>query len=299
MLQQRFEILANLYLIAQKGLSEADCLHYPAGRLSKIQPVQTSHPHVRRLVFLRQYEMLNALKSMQQMRFENDTAPVVIQVQKHLPNDPYFSSWKCVIERGHEIITKNLTEKSISNETIRNFPYVIFKDFPSIQRFSDALYMDLVIDWMRSPEKFPGCGFLHIEEVQENSSIVICLRNCDFRLEVGQKYGLFERYIDFNTKKAIDGLKNVTKTAITILDNPRLLDEPQDVRKVPKEVEQAISNIFYKPESTIGSNILHSLNEAQQQACEKVKSQRVTLVWGPPGSFHFFSSIFFSNTRHT
>ena len=43
--------------------------------------------------------------------------------------------------------------------------------------------------------------------------------------------------------------------------------------------------MFSKREPLIKPQGLHMLNKAQQNACEKVKNERVTLIWGPPGNY--------------
>ncbi|CAF4569216.1 unnamed protein product, partial [Rotaria sp. Silwood2] len=40
--------------------------------------------------------------------------------------------------------------------------------------------------------------------------------------------------------------------------------------------------MFSKREPTIKPEGLHMLNKIQQEACEKVKNKRITLIWDPP-----------------
>jgi hypothetical protein len=77
---------------------------------------------------------------------------------------------------------------------------------------------------------------------------------------------------------------------IQILDDPRQLKQPVAVQTTSKTFQQEIINMFSKREPSIKPDGLHMLNKAQQVACEKVKNQRVTLIWGPPGK-HFYYSI--------
>ncbi|CAF3950532.1 unnamed protein product [Rotaria sordida] len=106
----------------------------------------------------------------------------------------------------------------------------------------------------------------------------------DLSLEINHQYYLSERYVDFNTKKAIQALEQATQLTMEILDDPRQLKKPEAIEKISKTIQKEISNIFSKREPTIKPEGLHMLNKAQQEACEKVKNQRVTLIWGPPGT---------------
>ncbi|CAF3378705.1 unnamed protein product, partial [Rotaria sp. Silwood2] len=69
-----------------------------------------------------------------------------------------------------------------------------------------------------------------------------------------------------------------------ILDDPRQLKKPEVIQRTSKTMQRQISNMFSKREPTIKPEGLHMLNKAQQEACEKVKNERVTLIWGPPGT---------------
>jgi hypothetical protein len=68
------------------------------------------------------------------------------------------------------------------------------------------------------------------------------------------------------------------------LDNPRQLKKPQAIQKSSQILQQNILNMFSKRETSIKPEGLHMLNKAQQIACEKVKNERITLIWGPPGT---------------
>ena len=73
LVQERLNVLARLYSIIQNRLSESNRLELDAFPLPNITSINSSHSHIRRLIFLRQYEMLYSLRSIQQLRFdEND-----------------------------------------------------------------------------------------------------------------------------------------------------------------------------------------------------------------------------------
>jgi hypothetical protein len=143
--------------------------------------------------------------------------------------------------------------------------------------------MDLAIDGVRSRAKLDQCGLAHVEPKGEEEFIFIRVKLCNLSLEINQQYYLSERYVDFNTKKAIQALEQTTPLTIQILDDPRQLKKPVAVQQTSKTLQLEISNMFSKREPLIKPQGLHMLNKAQQAACEKVKNERITLVWGPPG----------------
>ncbi|CAF4833704.1 unnamed protein product, partial [Rotaria sp. Silwood1] len=282
--QERLNVLAHLYLIVQHRLSESNLLQLDACLLPNITPIKSSHLHIRRLIFLRQYEMLHTLRSIQETRFDLNEPPILIRILTKIPIDKYNNLWKCQIERGHEIISKNLTENITNKNNFHTYPYLISKDKYSIRTFPDAIYMDLAIDGIRSHIKLDQCGLVHVEQKEQEDSIFIRIKLCNFSLEINHQYYLSERYIDFNTKKAIQALEQTTQLTIQILDDPRQLKKSELIQKTNKIMQREISNMFSKRESTIKPEGLHMLNKAQQQACEKVKNERITLIWGPPGT---------------
>ncbi|CAF4815072.1 unnamed protein product [Rotaria sp. Silwood2] len=47
-------------------------------------------------------------------------------------------------------------------------------------------------------------------------------------------------------------------------------------------MQRQTSNMLSKREPTIKPEGLYILNKTQQEACEKVKNKRITLIWDPP-----------------
>ncbi|CAF3529307.1 unnamed protein product, partial [Rotaria sp. Silwood2] len=203
LVQEHLNVLAHLYLIVQQRLSKSNCLLLDACPLPDITPINSSHLYIRRLIFLRQYEMLHTLRSIQETRFDLTEPLVLIRVLAKIPIDRYNNLWKCQIERGHEIISKNLTENLSNTNYFHTYPYLISKDNYSIQTFSDAVYMDLAIDGIRSHIKLDQCGLAHVEQQE---SIFICVKLSNFTLKIDHQCYLSERYVDFNRKKAIQAL---------------------------------------------------------------------------------------------
>ncbi|CAF4024384.1 unnamed protein product, partial [Rotaria sp. Silwood1] len=70
----------HLYLIVQHRLSESNLLQLDACLLPNITPIKSSHLHIRRLIFLRQYEMLHTLRSIQETRFDLNETPILIRI---------------------------------------------------------------------------------------------------------------------------------------------------------------------------------------------------------------------------
>lgn len=251
--------------------------------MPKVNPIVDSNRYIRRLIFLRQFELMTSLLSCQTSRFEHDRPLISVEVLDKIRVDQYKTLWKCRIKRGEQILLKNSTENLEKRDDFKNFPYIIFEDVEVCRQYCDALHMDLFIDVIRTGEKLDRAAFVHIETIQDDRTILIYLRCSGIQLRIGQEYGLIERHIDFTTKKSIDSLRNATELTIRILEDPQSLEKPRTVNKEEKRVQDEISNMFYKREPTIKPDKIHSLNKAQQEACEKVKEQRVTLVWGPPG----------------
>ncbi|CAF1163663.1 unnamed protein product [Rotaria sordida] len=284
LVQEHLNVLVRLYSIIQNHLYEANRLQLDAYPLPKITPINSSHPHIRRLIFLRQYEMLYSLRSIQQTRFDINESPIIIRIIDKKPIDKYNNLWECQIERGQEIISKNLTENVTNTNDFRTYPYLISEDIYTIRTFPDAIYMDLAIDSVSFHKKFDQCGLAHVEQKEEKETIFIRVKLCNLSLEINHQYYLSERYVDFNTKKAIQALEQATPLTIQILDDPRQLPKPEAVQKISETMQREISNMFSKREPSIKPERLHMLNKAQQLACEKVKNERVTLIWGPPGT---------------
>ena len=225
--------------------------------------------------------MLHALRAFQHARFEMSEAPILLRVQRKIPVDKYQTLWECRVERGEEMLGKNLTETS--NE-FRTYPYLISRDIAALRTFCDALYMDSAIDGIRSAKKFEQLGLANVEHKGEEHLVTIRIKLSLLSLQIGEEYGLSERYVDFNTKKAINGLEEATDLTVQILDDPRQLERPRAIQQVSATLQQQISNMFSKREPSIKPEGLHLLNRAQQDACERVKNERITLIWGPPGT---------------
>ncbi|CAF3516523.1 unnamed protein product [Rotaria sp. Silwood1] len=292
LVQEHLNVLVRLYSIIQNYLADANRLQLDAYPLPNITPINSSHPHIRRLIFLRQYEMLYSLRLIQQTRFDINEPPIIIRIIDKKPIDKYNNLWKCQIERGQEIISKNLTENVTNTSDFRTYPYLISEDIYTIRTFPDAIYMDLAIDGVPSHRKFDRCGLAHVELKEEEESIFIRVKLCNLSLEINHQYYLSERYVDFNTKKAIQALEQATTLTTQILDDPRQLTKPEAVQKANETMQREILNMFSKREPSIKPEQLHTLNRAQQLACEKVKNERVTLIWGPPGTGKtFWSSV--------
>ncbi|CAF2060799.1 unnamed protein product [Rotaria magnacalcarata] len=285
LVQQHLNVCVRLYTIVQNHLSESNRLQLDAYSLPQMTPIVSSHPHIRRLIFLRQYEMLYSLRSIQQTRFDLNEPPIVIRIKDKKQIDQYNNLWQCQVERGQDIISKNLTDNVINPNDFRTYSYFISDDIYTIRTFPDAIYMDLAIDGVRSHTKFDRCGLVHIEQKDiEDESIFIRVKLNNLSLQINHQYYLSERYVDFNTKKAIQALEQATSLTIQILDDPRQLTKPEAIQKTSQTLQQEISNMFTKREPSIKPEGLNILNKSQQLACEKVKNQRVTLIWGPPGT---------------
>ena len=285
LVQQRLNVLSELYRKIQQYLDQSDRLQLKSCPLSQINPINCSHPHIRRLIFLRQYEMFYSLRSIQQSRFDLNDSPILIRVRNKITNEKSNLFYQCQIERGQEFISKNFIENQNNSTTdFRTYPYLLSKENHSIRTFSDAVYMDAAIDGLRTRIKFHQYGLANIEPTVENEMIIIRVKFCGFPLEINEQYHLNERYVDFNTKKAIQGLEQATSLTIQILDDPRELKRPKAVQRSSEILQRNISNMFSKREPSIKPSGLHLLNKAQQMACEKVKNERITLIWGPPGT---------------
>ena len=290
LVQNRLNVIANLYSIIQNNLSESNLVELNVYPLNELSPINSCHPHIRRLIFLRQYEMLYSLRTIQQTRFDMNESSIIIKIlNKKFVNKSLL--WECQIERGQDLISTNLTENLTNINDFRTYPYLIFKDNYSIRTFSDAIYMDTAIDSIRSNIKLDQCGLAHIEHTNDNGTIDIRIKLSNLSFEINQEYYLCERYIDFNTKKAIQALEQATPLTIKILDDPRQLKKPESIQKTSQTFQQEISNMFSKREPSIKPQGLHILNKAQQIACEKVKNERVTLIWGPPGKYYLFNFL--------
>lgn len=281
--QERLDVLAHLYSSVQKNFVQSHCFQLDAYPLPQIHRIKNKDPHIRRLIVLRQFEMLHALRSFQQARFDAGEPPVLIRVLNKIPEDQYHTLWESQIEYGHDFISKNSSENPANAKDFRSYPYLIFQESSAILTFPDALYMDTAVEYSRSRTRFDHYGFAHVEQDEDDSKIFIRTKFCNRPLQVGQCYGLSERYIDFNTKKAIQALEEATPLTIDILHDPRRLEKPRAIQETKKEFQQEISNMFSKREPSIRPEGLHRLNRGQQEACEQVKNERLTLVWGPPG----------------
>ncbi|CAF4737353.1 unnamed protein product, partial [Rotaria sp. Silwood2] len=137
--------------------------------------------------------MLHTLRSIRETRSDLTEPLVLIR--------------KCQIERGHEIISKNLTENLRNTNCFHTYPYLISIDSYSIQTFSDAVYMNLAIDGICSRTKLDQYGLAHVEQQEQEESIFIRVKLSNFTLEIDHQYYLSERYVDFNTKKVIQALE--------------------------------------------------------------------------------------------
>ncbi|CAF1474949.1 unnamed protein product, partial [Didymodactylos carnosus] len=291
-------------------------LQLQAKCLPTIQPIIAQHSHIRRLLFLRQYEMLFGLRQIQYDRYGSTEHAILIKIQQiikvPLTSNPerYNLFYECFVERGLEFLAKNMMQQpldviaelgggdgsvGVNSNEFRMYQYLISDDDSNIQSFPDAIYMDQAIDSIRNLklDKYALANVEKLSSTSSNDPNVILLKvkglnaNSSLKLKVNNYYWLNERYTDFNTKKSIQGLNSVESLTIQLLDNPVELFKSSILKienNYEQQTEKLISDIFSTREATIRPTGLHMLNKAQQDASKRVRHSRIQLIWGPPGT---------------
>jgi hypothetical protein len=125
----------------------------------------------------------------------------------------------------------------------------------------------------------------------------------DLKLIRGRRYRLSPRFVDFNLAKILStlleldlrlegGVTAVPKVPfLQLITTPRVLafgKEESDMSKAVLKTESNIQSLFRELHE-LGSNAAGALilKSSQRRAARRFLSQRLTVIWGPPGELDF------------
>ncbi|KAI9207287.1 uncharacterized protein BJ171DRAFT_596851 [Polychytrium aggregatum] len=258
-------------------------------------------PHLRRLMFMAQFEMLTELQELRRERCQN-TKPIVLEYFSK-SNEDFAFNYRLI--QGSEYIEEDDAEF---------FGWLLVKEGTDADLYFDDLkYMDTISYRLKLDESdshlrgqlvFSSISKLMSEQSSPGSnradSIIVTLKHKDVRgfKFAGGRFYLRRRLINFNTKKLVRSLidTDIENAAATSPDSAplflRLVRDPNDVGALSIDSSKLISKAadiqrLYKERGSLDPNDMNikslTFLSSQSHAFTSILQRPVSLIWGPPG----------------
>jgi AAA domain len=225
---------------------------------------------------------------------ESRPAPIV----EFLESDPVTGNDRFILLEGSqevELVTDSkLFEFLLCRVGAEGNPILLFDDL----KFFNRVFPSRNSEWYQQPaavlSNIALVNPVAIEATAGNPCVTLKLyKSPKFKLEVGQKFRLLKRYIDFNTPKIVRNFLEIDVNSR--LQKPlvlRLLEEPNAVGQTRMANEEE----FAKEETRI-YQLYRSLSQldieaatpliftrSQRHAMRSILRRQATIIWGPPGT---------------
>ncbi|KND03425.1 uncharacterized protein SPPG_00910 [Spizellomyces punctatus DAOM BR117] len=243
--------------------------------------------HLRRLLFMAQYEMISTLKSHLLSRLHN-TEPILLSYRSKQPD----SSYEYIFN-----VHSGLAYLDTDPDWVAYKWILVREGSDADLMFDDLAYFDTNGErlWINGEERrdIAFANIMDVEVGEQGVQVRIKLRAAGCTLK-GGTFRLKRRLVDFNTKKIVKTLIDIDQTAQTSTQRPLFLRMLDDVNIVgaerPSNAEddlraEARLQTFYREVYTLSGATEKPLlfMGSQNKAFKTILGRSITLVWGPPG----------------
>ncbi|KAJ3281606.1 hypothetical protein HK104_011368 [Borealophlyctis nickersoniae] len=261
--------------------------------------------HLKRLLFMRQFEMTTELNQLLHDRI-TDSRSIHLTYLSTSPQKGYAHRFICTrgahfLEAGggdapffKYLLVRHTPTQNATTTTTTTTPDMYFDDL----KVCDMYYMKLTVEG-QAKEVEGNVAFANVTDVvfEAEARVVVefevkgmgaaGMRGCEFRLR--------QRLVDFNTKKVVKNLVDLEADAASSPTPPlflRMLDDVNAVGRIEpdhldqdlkgEQVVNGIYNAYYELQPFDAPKPLR-FQASQRRAFQAVLRQSVTLIWGPPG----------------
>ncbi|PRP86556.1 superfamily I DNA/RNA helicase [Planoprotostelium fungivorum] len=264
-----------------------------------IEEINIKNPTVKKMVFMKNYEMWIKLNKLRMERFNESGIEVVLRYVRWDINKE-ANEYKCCFDvlRGIEYLDRD-----------EMFKWVLFRhDDPMRMAFNDLSFLNSIKPTAKDINSEGGFAFANVIEVipgdrpqARHSSVMLEMAvGKGTKLQKDQILVMRDRLIDFNTQKVVKQLTNIDRQEdhiyLRMVEDPYHRKPYDDGERVVKEMMKT-NKIFTEYEDLHnnkgGLSLLRTQNRSSlsvmdatdlDRALYSVVRHPLTLIWGPPGS---------------
>eukprot|EP01117_Protostelium_nocturnum_P010331 TRINITY_DN3711_c0_g1_i1.p1 TRINITY_DN3711_c0_g1~~TRINITY_DN3711_c0_g1_i1.p1 ORF type:complete len:1354 (-),score=436.63 TRINITY_DN3711_c0_g1_i1:102-4106(-) len=289
------EIRKRLNASDEKTLS--DLLPLNATELS-LQKLELDDLLLKKMYFMRQYELLLSLNSLRGERFEGTGRTVLLEFMAKVKitietDEVWFNRFKIV--RGGEYIEGESVDRKGNKQGFPSYKWILFPE----ETLPQILFNDLRIlnklpmtfkkeDSEEFTERSGFCIANVTDQMEEDGKVLIQLKGASGLVQ-GRRYVLRERLVDWNTKKVCENLQLLDKKGdsvfVKMIRDPRYRSFEKDQKSLNqnlKVIEKVFSDYANLSDDPGVKRVV--LSRAQSKAMKSMALNPFTIVWGPPGN---------------
>ncbi|PPQ78203.1 hypothetical protein CVT26_007583, partial [Gymnopilus dilepis] len=278
-------------------------------------------PHIRKLVYMQQFEVLAKLTDLWRSRIDGCPGSPVLQYCENVRRPDG-------VEYSFKVISGTIDNPTSDASDYALFDKLLVQDMSDIESHGicippEALFNDLAVSGLVFPlnkstihnwdkqdpriqESLLVADVRSVRNSPDRRQPIVSLSvwgNGEIVLEKGKTYRLSPRFVDFNTRKVLSALWEIDllwdfsgnvdgqKNAHHGIPFLQLIADRKSFRKFPMaeqyvKKERGIQALF-EDLKTMGNNVAASLvlKSSQHQACQQILSNELSIIWGPPGNF--------------
>ncbi|KAJ3049779.1 hypothetical protein HK097_009221 [Rhizophlyctis rosea] len=248
--------------------------------------------HLKRLLFMRQFELMTELTTLIQDRTSN-TRCIDLNYLHPSPIKSEDFTFVFTCTRGSQFLDP---------ETDEHFKWILVRDGTDAEMaFDDLKYQDTYFTRLSLAEEDKDVReavcFARVVEVEGGDGgavkVKLRLRMAKGFTVKGGKFKLRQRLVDYNTKKIVKNLVETEADAVNNESVPLFLQILDDVNKVGRQTpanakedtaaERNLFTFYNEYYSLVGGSKFLQFQTSQRRAFQAILNQSLTIVWGPPG----------------
>ncbi|KAI9096652.1 hypothetical protein DFS34DRAFT_149922 [Phlyctochytrium arcticum] len=276
------------------GLTQDQLLPNAANNLSIVYIETVQDKNLRRLMFMRQYELWVNTQKLITDRLNNAKCALLEFDPAARGKDPVF-----LVHSGLTHLNPPTVDPTSTKSSFAMYTWILVREWSNADYFFDDLdccdtyYMKLPTGGPQSA----NLAFAEVDDVwaQEGGPTRVRLllkRSQGFPLQ--GRFWLKPRLVDFNVKKIVKTLIELDECSHTSVDRPlflRMLDNINDVGTlIPRGLDATLKQekrleTLYREIAALqpGKSEMLKFTRSQRKAFTAILSRSVTLLWGPPG----------------